>query len=404
MKICVLGAGVIGVSTAYALARLGHKVRIIDRASDVAMGASYANGAQLSYSYVDPLASPATFRKLPNYLIGRDKALQLKFKANIDYFRWGASFLWQCSGRNFAFNRAQRQNLSQLSFDALQSFERDMAKSFKPTGHGKLVLIQTRGEYEILKNDTTFISLKQCLEIEPRLQSWGESILGGIYAPGDKALDTITYCQVLKLAAEENFDVTYYFDEVIKSVAKEKHGFKITTDKRVYDADKVIVCLGNEASDILKPFGISLPIYPVRGYSLTLRTKAKPPLLSVTDLKNKMLYANLGDRLRITGFADVNQREKNIENRLALLEALARKNWPDFADYNASIDKWSGCRPMMPSGVPVIGPSQIDGLYLNLGHGSLGYTFAAGSAVKIVEAIGHAKKTSILVERHVNAK
>ena len=404
MKICVLGAGVIGVSTAYALGRLGHEVTVIDKAANVAAGASHANGAQLSYSYIDPLASPATLKKLPSYLLGRDKALSLRFAPNINYMLWGLSFLRNCSAARFASNRADRHVLAELSREALASFERDMPGGFTPTGRGKLVLAQSQAEHDAMKADKGFVSKQRCFETEPHLASWTGPIWGGIYAQDDCALNTLTYCQTLTTAGENKFGVRYCFHETITKITS--HQGQVTgvvTDKSVHHADRVIMCLGNEALTLLKPLGIKLPIYAGQGYSLTLNATPASPKVSVTDLKNKIVYANLGDKVRIAGFVDVNQRASKIEERLNLLLETAQQNWPDAADFNGPIERWTGLRPMTPSGVPFIGPSAVEGLYLNLGHGSLGYTFAAGSAMKIAESIGHVQKNTTGSEEHHNA-
>jgi len=393
MKICVLGAGVIGVSTAYALGRLGHDVIVIDKAADVAQGASYANGAQLSYSYIDPLASPATLWKLPRYLLGRDPALQLRFSPSLDYLRWGLSFLHNCSSSKLASNRAARQTLSKQSSAALESFERDIPNGFKPTGRGKLVLAQTQADYNAFRTDKGFVSSERCLEIEPSLRSWNGPILGAIYSETDCALDTIHYCQTLKKLAEENFSVQYIFEQTVQSLTQTKDEVTgVATDCETYEADRVILCMGNNAGVFLKQLGMRLPIYPAQGYSLTLPTSNTSPRVSVTDLKNKTVYANLGDRFRIAGFVDMNQVPQSSNSRIEQLKDIARHSWPNVADFDGQVETWTGARPMMPSGVPVIGSTKIKGLYLNVGHGSLGYTFAAGSAMKIASLIGHAQK------------
>ena len=392
MKICVLGAGVIGVSTAYALARLGHDVSVIDKAPDVAMGASYANGAQLSYSFVDPLASPGTLRKLPSYLLGRDDALKLNLSLSPKFFGWALSFLLNCSSAQYNSNRAMRQSLSELSNETLELFESDMQEGFQITGQGKLVLAQNQSDYDNLKSEKGFIDRKKCLEIEPSLCNWRGDILGGVYSESDVALNTLTYCRILKTLSERKFGVRYFFKENITSLPTDTMKVRgVQTDEQFHSADNIVVCLGNHAQDILKSLGIKLPIIPIQGYSLTLKSKPSSPRVSVTDLEHKMVYANLGDVFRIAGFVDANQNESKIQKRLDLLLKIAKKNWPDVANFDGPIELWHGARPMTPSGVPIIKESPISGLYLNLGHGSLGYTFAAGSAMRIANMIGHAK-------------
>jgi len=395
MKICVLGAGVVGVSTAYALARQGHEVVVIDKAADVAQGASFANGAQLSYSHTDPLASPSTFRKLPSYLLGGDKAMQLRFSARVDYLSWGLSFLGNCFPGNFNKNRKARRDLSKASELAFGKFELDLNKKFKPTGQGKLVVAQSHSELRSMHKQEHFVSYERCLEIEPKLKSWTGDILGGLYAPNDYALDTVTYCEVLKRAAEETFGSKFFFDESVQKLNSANGQLSgVITNRQNHNVDKVVVCLGNASNGLLKPYGIKIPIYPIQGYSLTLRSLKISPKVSVTDLKNKTVYANLGDRIRIAGLVDVNQKTARIQRRIDYLRQTAKRTWPDVADFEGIFETWTEARPMVPSGVPVIGETHIEGLYLNVGHGSLGYTFAAGSAMKIASLIGHAQKNT----------
>jgi D-amino-acid dehydrogenase len=395
MKIAVLGAGVIGVSTAYALARLGHEVIVIDKAADVGQGVSFANGAQLSYSYTDPLASPSILKKLPGYLSGADKAMQLRFSARADYIRWGISFLRNCFPKRFEKNREARRDLSKASELAFDKFELDLKQKFEPTGQGKLVVAQSQSEFKSMQRQENFVSFERCVEIEPALKSWTGSILGGLYSPNDYALNTITYCQVLKRAAEENFGAKFVFNESVQNVEyTDGQLWSVITNGQTHRVEKLIICLGNAPNSLLKPYGIKVPIYPIQGYSLTLPIVGTSPSVSVTDLKNKVVYANLGDHMRIAGLVDVNQKPENVKRRIDYLTQIARQTWPNAADFEGSIDTWSEARPMMPSGVPIIGETRIDGLYLNLGHGSLGYTFAAGSAMKIAEIIGHAQKNT----------
>lgn len=396
MKICVLGAGVIGVSTAYALARLGHDVIVIDKGDDVASGASHANGAQLSYSYIDPLAGPSTLRKLPLYMLGFDPSVQLKFSFKKDYLLWGLSFLKNCSDRQFKLNRESRQVLAGASQEALSLLEKELPKgAFKKSGQGKIVLAQSQSEHETMRRSEHYLSPQNCMNKEPALKFWNGEIMGGLYTEDDYALDPQIYCKVLREACETDFGVEFVFGQSVKGVVIEKATVKaVETEQARYDVDNIIVCLGNAANQILAPLGLKLPIYSIQGYSITLVANSLSPRVSVTDLKNKTVYANLGKQVRIAGFVDANQRGTNIKERIEQLLLSAKNKWPQIADYDDVIERWSHARPMMPSGVPVIGATKINGLYLNVGHGSLGYTFAAGSAIKIANVIGHAQKNT----------
>lgn len=411
MKICVLGAGVIGVSTAYALARLEHDVVVIDKGADVASGASHANGAQLSYSHVDPFAGPDILRKLPGYLLGTDPAIQFGLSLRPDYLKWGLSFLRNCNAARFKENQHARRNLARLSREAIKSFERDLPEgALRRTGHGKLVLGQTPSESgamrnraesgECIEHDQKYLTAEQCLEIEPALSDWAGRLCGGLYSPNDNALDPVTYCKVLREASEHDFGVKFHFNQNVQSIVENSRtGFTIETSVQEHGCEKVIVCLGNNPNPLLKPLGLSVPVYPMQGYSLTARATEKAPTTSVTDLKNKIVIANLGAHVRIAGFVDANQSPAKAETRQAQLLETAKRYWPKAADYEGPLSQWTHYRPMTPSGVPVIQQTRIKGLYLNAGHGSLGYTFAAGSAMKIATEIGHAlKNTSLSIE------
>lgn len=407
MKICVLGAGVIGISTAYALARMGHEVLVVEKGSDVATGASHANGAQLSYSYIDPFPGPSVLKKLPGYLLGTDPAIQFGLSLKPDYLRWGLSFLQNCSQANFNDNQKARLTLANLSKEAMSTYERDLPKgALSRTGTGKLVLAQTEAESvsmatrevadQAVKRNQTYLSASECLEVEPGLTGWQGELFGGTYSSTDNALDPVTYCKALQQACKNTFKVSFHFNQNIRRIDRVSNSkFNIETDVETHDCEKVVVCLGNNPNSLLKPLGLKVPIYPMQGYSLTLPLTEGSPKTSVTDLKNKIVFANLGKKIRIAGFLDANLRPEKSKARGEQLLKLARQRWPTAADYDGPVSHWTHYRPMTPSGVPVIGDTNVPGLYLNAGHGSLGYTFAAGSAMQIAEKIGHAQKNSI---------
>ncbi|WP_371397672.1 FAD-dependent oxidoreductase [Fretibacter rubidus] len=402
MKICVLGAGVIGVSTAYMLARQGHDVSVIDKGMDVASGASHANGAQLSYSYVDPFASPSALRKLPAYLAGIDPAIKFGVSLKADYLKWGVSFLSECTSKRYLKNLQARTALAALSCETMSLIESDLATAaIARTGVGKIVLASTAAEYEQMKKtsagraDQTCLNIDECIAVEPSLSSWSKAIYGGLFAKDDSALDPTVYCQTLKTALVDNFDATFHFGQTIQDIQTASHNqIIIKTDRADHSCEAVVICLGNDPRKLLKKLDMSLPIYPMQGYSLTLNAIGTSPKTSITDLQNKIVFANLGDKIRIAGFLDANQNPNGAKARGQQLLKIAREVWPNAADFDGPVQHWTHFRPMMPSGVPVIGATKIPGVYVNVGHGSLGYTFAAGSAMKIAKDIGHAFKNS----------
>lgn len=390
MKICVLGAGVVGVSTAFALSRIGHDVDVIERAEDVASGASHANGAQLSWSHTDPLANPSLLGKIPAYMLGFDPAMRIRPALKPNFIMWGASFLRHCSPARFKKGKQARDELAQESKDALAGFERDLNSGpLQKTGAGKIVLAQTTAQQRTMMRSPHYRTAEQCVDIEPALKSWSKHFYGGLYAADDRAMDTVLFCHRLMDTAREEFGAKFNFEETVQSLSVTEQGIKkVTTDSREIECDAVIVCLGNQTNALLRSLGLSVPICSVRGYSVTLPATPFSPKASLTDLSHKIVFANLGDRVRIAGFADINVPSAKMTSRVAKLIEIARRCWPDVADYEADPSAWTGARPMTPSGIPVIGPTSIPGLFVNAGHGSLGYTFAAGSALRIADQIG----------------
>ncbi|NNC35883.1 MAG: FAD-dependent oxidoreductase [Acidimicrobiales bacterium] len=404
MNIGVLGAGVIGVSTAYALARLGHEVTVIDKADQVAMGASHANGAQLSYAYIDPFAGPATRRKIPAYLLGLDPGIHLSPSLKPSYLNWGIQFLCECSPRKATDNLKKRSELAIKSREAIEIFESELPKNaLKRSSVGKLVLAADQQELEAMRNasqvkarlglTTKILSRFECLEHEPALEGWKEGFVGATYNDGDTSLDPITYCEALQYAGTQKFGVAYKFGETILAMEWINGATaQVITDKTNYEFEKIIVCLGAESQNVLKNIGTPRPILPMQGYSLTLPVKQPALKTSITDPKSKIVFTRIEGGIRIAGFMDANISEAKAQKRALELKDRAEKLWPDIADYSADPHFWTNYRPMTPSGLPMIGESVVENIYLNLGHGSLGYTFAAGSAMTIAEIIGHTKK------------
>lgn len=399
MKILVLGAGVIGVTTAYALGRAGHEVTVLDRADAVAQITSNANGAQLAYSYAEPFACPGTLKKMPGYLMGKDVGISMKLNGNLDFYRWGLSFIRNCTRARETENLHAMLTLATKSSAAMQKLAGELPKgvlSQKPSG--KLILSRTQDELQShgaladIKEDyglgVQMLDKSACIDAEPMLAHWQGDFCGGLYAKGDSVLEPVSFCEALQSAGANKYGVTYKFNHDILSL--QMSGGRVTgvvTDKGVLACDAVVLCLGNDANAFLEPLKDKQNIYPMQGYSLTLPLGAKPPKTSITDPKNKFVFANIGGKTRIAGLLDANLPDTEITKRGQHLLDTARKLWPDAADYDAPNNLWSGRRPMTPSSLPIVRPGKVGGLYYNIGHGSLGLTLAAGCAELIADMI-----------------
>ncbi len=399
VKILVLGAGVIGVNTAYALGRAGHEVTVLDKADAAAQITSYANGAQLAYSYAEPFASPGALKKLPGYLMGKDAGIGMQLNKSLDFYKWGLAFIRNCTRARETENLHAMLTLAAKSFVAMQELKKELPKGvLSQNPSGKLILTRTEDELQSygsltnIKEDyglgVQMLDKTACIDVEPMLAHWQGDFCGGLYAKDDSVLEPVAFSKALQSAGTKKFGVTYKFNHEVLHM--QMNGGKVTgivTDTGVFACDAAVLCLGNGANAFLKPLKDKQNIYPMQGYSLTFPLGAKPPQTSITDPKNKFVFANIGDKIRIAGLLDANLPDAEIAKRGQHLLRTARKLWPDVADYGAPMNLWSGRRPMTPSSLPIVRPGKVDGLYYNIGHGSLGLTLAAGCAELITDMI-----------------
>ncbi len=395
MKILVLGAGVIGLTTAFALGRQGHEVIVIDMADVVASGASHANAGQLAYSYVDPFPSPGIVKKLPGYMFGRDSGIIIKPTLKPHYYRWGLQFLRNCTRARAERNMATMLDFGYQSMQAMQRLSAQLpGDMLSDIPRGKIIFAKTpeamaKFEEPTAKKqakgfDVEILSRAECIDQEPTLGTWQGTFCGGLLARNEGTLDTLKLCRAVEGASATEFGVVYKMGHAIKALNVSGNKITgVTTNHGTIDGDKVIMCLGNGANALLKTIGKSCDIYPMRGYSLTLPAGPQAPKGSITDPLNKLVFANFGDKVRIAGFLDANLSEDKIKSRGKRLLDSAQRLWPEAADYSAEDNLWAGYRPMTPSGVPIVGESSVEGLYYNMGHGSLWLTLAAGSAERI---------------------
>lgn len=400
MQVIVLGAGVIGVTTAYYLADSGHDVTVLDRASNVASGASGGNGGQLSYSFTDAMASPALLSKLPGIALGRNPAFHMRPPLSPQLIRWGFSFLGQCTNRRFRQNSMAVLKLALRSGELMQELRTKTALDFSWRRAGKLVLLDNPGAVEeaetmcALKRehgcDVKVVTFERAAEIEPALSHLARACSGAIYSASDEVGNSQVFTRQLAQWLADNRDVEFLLDTNIRRIVTRNGKLAVVdTDQGAMAADAVVVCMGAWSHRVLRPLGIKANIYPMRGYSVTLPAIATSNSSSITDLASKTVFSRLGDEVRIAGFADfTGYRTGKDDERVRLMLETARKTAPAIADFNADCtSEWGGFRPMTPNSQPLLGPSPVEGVHLNTGHGMLGWTLACASGRQVAAGI-----------------
>jgi len=396
--VCIVGAGIVGCAAAYALARDGWQVTLVDALGAPGRGASLANGGQLSYSYVEPLATPAALRAMPGWLLSASSPLRWRPRAEWAHWRWLLSFVWACRAPQVRSTTEALLALSFLSRDTLHAWLDELPGAAAAVGHarpGKLVLYRHAGARAAVERQLAWqqalgcqqrvVSADECVAIEPALAaSTLPPAAFGVWTDSDEVVDPARLAQALAQAS----GATLRLGERVVGFERQGsqlHSLCLETGERI-EADHFVVAVGAAAPDLLRPLGMRLPIEPIKGYSLTLpivRDEAAPRV-SVTDQARKLVFARLGDRLRVAGFADLIGADPVLApDRIgALLEAVQAR-FPGACDL-AQAEPWAGLRPATPGGQPLVGPTRWPNLWLNTGHGALGLTLAAGSAARLV--------------------
>ncbi|WP_050797436.1 D-amino acid dehydrogenase [Hylemonella gracilis] len=392
MKVCVIGAGIVGCATAYQLALQGWEVHLLDQAPGAGRGTSFANGAQLSYSYVEPLASPATLRGLPAMLLSSDSPLRLRLRADVHQWTWCLRFLQACTARQSRLGTRELLLLAQLSRETLDSWMDREDWRFSFQRNGKLVLCPDaeslrRQQAQLQFQSTlgcrqTLLTPQECVDREPALRTSIDQFAGGVWTAdecvGDPhALSLEMTGSLQRLGGQVHFDtrVTGFIvigDRVAAAL----------TPGGAFAADAFVIANGVEARRLAASVRVTLPIYPIKGYSITLPVRAsdKAPRVSVTDLGRKTVFAPLGGRLRVAAMAELVGHDLSIPpGRIQQMMDAARQMFPEACEFQDP-QPWAGLRPATPTAVPIIGQRGPANLYINAGHGALGFTLAAGSA------------------------
>jgi D-amino-acid dehydrogenase len=400
MHVAVLGAGVVGVTTAYLLAEAGHDVTVIDREAGVAHGCSLGNGGQLSYSYTDAMANPAFLARMPLLLSGFDPAIRVRPPVDANLLRWGLDFIRECTPSKARENTLTNLRLALRSKQLIDELRTKIPGDFAYRSAGKIILLRTEKErsnafaMRDLKAElgvlTRVISVDEATDIEPAIQYMSGDYVGAIYSPGDDVGDAHAFSVAVAAFLHGKPNCQFQLSTSISQIVTSRGRVcAVATDRGPVEVDNVVVCLGSWSAAILKPLGVNVGILPARGYSLTLPPGEHSAMVSITDIGKRFVLSRIGDRVRIAGFADfVGFRTAKDPQRTGKLLEVASHIAPAAADYSSADNMaWGGLRPLTANGRPRVGPTAISGLYLNTGHGSLGWTLACASAETLVDSI-----------------
>ena len=391
MKVIVLGGGVIGVTTAYYLAKSGHEVTLIDRQPKAAQETSFANAGEVSPGYSSPWAGPGVPVKAIKWLLMRHGPLVVWPKLDPAMWIWLMKLLRNCTSARYAVNKSRMIPIAEYSRDCLRALRADIGIQYDERSQGTLQLFRkqaqldgTAGDIEVLKQygvPYEVLDRAGCVAAEPALAGVKDKFVGGLRLPQDETGDCQMFTEALGAEAAK-LGVNFLFNTAIKRLVAE--GTRITgvdTSAGLLTADSYVVALGSWSPYLLKPLGVAVPVYAVKGYSITVRIKDADaaPVSTVMDESYKVAITRLGTRIRVGGTAEISGYSNRLDAaRHATLSHSLTDLFPRGGDLGET-NFWCGLRPMTPDGPPVIGATRYANLHLNTGHGTLGWTMACGS-------------------------
>ncbi len=392
MKIIVLGSGVIGVTTAYYLARAGHEVTVVDRQAEPAQETSFANAGEVSPGYSSPWAGPGVPVKAIKWLLMRHGPLVIWPKLDPVMWWWMLKLLRNCTAERYAINKSRMIPIAEYSRDCLRALRAETGIKYDERSQGTLQLFRKQKQLDGTADDIAVLKETGvpyevldpagCIAAEPGLATSTVKFVGGLRLPQDETGDCHMFTQALAKEAAK-LGVQFKFNTGIERL--ETDGDRISgvvTSEGLLQADAYVAALGSWSPRMLKPIGIPVPVYPVKGYSITVPISDADgaPVSTVMDESYKVAITRLGDRIRVGGTAEISGYSSSLD---AARRATLDHSLTDMFPYGGDLSKatfWCGLRPMTPDGPPIIGATRYSNLHLNTGHGTLGWTMACGSA------------------------
>ncbi len=410
MKVLVAGSGIIGIASAYYLAKSGHKVTVIEQELEPALGASFANAGQLSYGMSSPWAGPGIPVKAMKWLVAKYAPLIINPKLTFSTIKFLFRILRNCTASRYEINKSRMVRVSKYSQQAIAEMVKEHDFDFELRSHGLLQIFRTQEQLEAAKKDMAVLdaynvkyeklNVEGCIKAEPALIHVKDKIKGGLCYLEDQSANCFLFANHLTQACKD-LGVKFDFNVNIQKINfKNNKIIGVQTDQGDYKADKYVIALGGNSADILSPLGINLPVYPVKGYSITMPIKSDvdAPQGTLMDETYKVAITRLGDIVRVAGIAELTGYDKTLsKSGDRITQFVLNDLFPKAVGKVSDDQLWAGLRPMTPDGTPIIGKTPYENLFLNTGHGTLGWTMSLGSG-KIINSIVSGQAPEINIE------
>lgn len=402
MNVLVLGSGVVGVASAWYLAKAGHQVTVIDRQSHAAEETSKGNAGMISPGYATPWAAPGVPFKAIKWMMQDLAPLMIKYgELDANTLSWMGKMVANCNAESYHINKERMMRIAEYSRDCFKQLRNEIDIHYDERQQGTLQVFRTEAQIAALDKDIEVLkecgvehqalSVEECIQYEPALANVKEKLAGGLRLPGDETGDCYKFTQALAKECEQ-LGVKFEMNTEIHHL-NEKFGqiVSVSTSRGDLTADAFLVALGSYSTPMLKQIGLKIPVYPIKGYSLTLpiENEANAPISTVMDETYKIAVTRFDDRIRVGGSAEIASYNMELnDKRRANVEFVVQDLFPGATDVQKA-EFWTGLRPMTPDSVPVLGPTKYSNLFLNTGHGTLGWTMSLGSGKFVADIISN---------------